>query len=216
MLNVETECVLVVPTQVFHRLGHFQGFSADADRYLAELLKPEHISFRPRSEMEEDPSFKQLIPYCVFCHRDAAGRDFVFQYRRGKGQGEGRLHSKRSIGIGGHISAVDCGPDTIATAYAEGMRRELSEEIDIRTDYVDRRVGLINDDATAVGQVHLGVVHLCHAKSPEVYPRETDLLEAGFKPLDELLAGDCADFETWSQICLKNLVFEKNLSPNEF
>ena len=50
MSQVLTEQVLVVPTPVFHRLGHFQGFSAEADRYLAEFLKPQNVSYRPRSE----------------------------------------------------------------------------------------------------------------------------------------------------------------------
>jgi hypothetical protein len=36
VLEVQTEHVLVVPTELFHRLGHFQGFSPDVDRYLAE------------------------------------------------------------------------------------------------------------------------------------------------------------------------------------
>ena len=107
VLEVQTEHVLVVPTELFHRLGHFQGFSADAGRYLDELLSPRHTSYRPRQEVEHDPGFKQLIPYVIFRHRDAAGTVSLFQYTRGKGQAEARLHSKRSIGVGGHISAED-------------------------------------------------------------------------------------------------------------
>ena len=61
--------------------------------------------------MEEDPSFKQLIPYMLFRHRSPPGPDMVFQYTRGTGMGEGRLHRKRSVGIGGHISADDVGAD---------------------------------------------------------------------------------------------------------
>jgi predicted NUDIX family phosphoesterase len=200
---VQTECVLVVPTTLFHELGHFQGFSGDAERYLSTLLSPQHTSFRPRSEMEEDPSFKQLIPYVIFRYRDAAGRVHLFQYTRGKGQGEGRLHSKRSIGIGGHISAEDSG-DTLSAAYQEGMRRELAEEVAIDTPYSERRAGLINDDQTEVGKVHLGVVHIFDVEQPAVQPREADIIEAGFRPLDEILA-DASRFETWSQICLDAL-----------
>ena len=98
--------------------------------------------------MEEDPSFKQLIPYVIFRYRDPQGGMFVFQYTRGKGQGEGRLHSKRSVGIGGHISADDrdCGQPRATAAYHEGMRRELAEEVAIDTPYTERCVGLINDD----------------------------------------------------------------------
>ena len=90
MPEVLTERVLVVPTEVFHRLGHFQGFTDDVDRYLTELFSPENASYRPRGEVEVDPGFKQLIPYVVFCHQDEAGRLAVFQYTRGTGQGEGR------------------------------------------------------------------------------------------------------------------------------
>ncbi len=210
---VDAEQVLVIPTSLFHSLGYFQGFSTDADRYLSGLLDSEHVSYRPRHEMEDDPSFKQLIPYVVFRHTDSAGSQSLFQYTRGKGQGEGRLHSKQSIGIGGHISSVDAGPnvegsnvdDTAArNPYHEGMRRELEEEVIIRTPYVDQCVGLINDDETEVGRVHLGVVHVFEVETPDVEPRESEILDAGFQRVDQLLA-DLSRFETWSQICLKAL-----------
>jgi predicted NUDIX family phosphoesterase len=206
--QVHTECVLVVPTALFHELGHFQGFSRDVDRYLTRLLDPAHTSYRPRHEVEEDPSYKQLIPYVIFRHRDAQGGVHLFQYTRGKGQGEGRLHSKKSVGIGGHISAEDSGsgeePSHASAAYAEGMRRELAEEVAIGAKYSEHCAGLINDDETEVGRVHLGVVHIFDVDSPEVQPREVDIIEAGFRPLSEIMA-DTSGFETWSAICLKAL-----------
>jgi predicted NUDIX family phosphoesterase len=198
---MESERVLVVPTEVFHRLGHFQGFCGQVERYLGELLDPRHVSFRPRAEVEEDPSFKQLIPYVIFRHTDSSGAATLFQYTRGTGQGEGRLHSKRSIGVGGHISATDVG-DGRGRPYEEGMRREMDEEVDVRSPYQQRCVGLINDDETPVGQVHLGVVHVLDVERPAVFPREPDLLDSGFRPPAELLA-DLPRFETWSQICLR-------------
>ena len=201
--DVLTEHVLVVPTELFHRLGYFQGFSADVDRYLTELLSPRKTSYRPRSEMETNPSFKQLIPYVIFTTRSADGRLLVFQYTRGKGQGESRLHSKRSVGVGGHISIEDRTCED-AVPYAEGMRRELDEEVAIDCPYTERCVGLINDDETPVGQVHLGVVHLVELERPAIEPREADLLECGFVPVEELLK-DLSRFETWSQYCLRAL-----------
>jgi predicted NUDIX family phosphoesterase len=203
MSLVETEQVLVVPASLFHRLGYFQGFCGDVDRYLDGLLSPAHTSYRPRSEMEHDPSYKQLIPYAVFQHVDAAGVVRVFQYTRGKGQGEKRLHSKRSIGVGGHISSLDSGDGEIRP-YEEGMRRELAEEVVIDTPYESRCVGLINDDETEVGRVHLGVVHLLEVERPNVRPREKEIIEAGFLPVAEMVR-DMAGFETWSQICLAAL-----------
>ena len=212
MAEVLTERVLVVPTEVFHRLGHFQGFSSDVDRYLDDLLSPQHTSYRARHEVEEDPAFKQLIPYVIFCHRDENGGRNVFQYTRGTGQGEGRLHRKRSVGIGGHVSMIDslkdAQTDGCQSPYAEGMRRELDEEVIIETPYTDRLVGLINDDESEVGRVHLGVVHVFDVERPAVRPRESEIIQSGFRPVDELLL-DLSGFETWSQICLEALFAPK-------
>ncbi len=204
MPEVLTERVLVVPTEVFHRLGHFQGFTGDVDRYLPDLLNPRQTSYRPRREVEEDPGFKQLIPYVIFRHRDENGRQTVFQYTRGTGQGEGRLHRKRSVGVGGHISLLDADADGSGTPYDEGMRRELDEEVIIETPYTARCVGLINDDQTEVGRVHLGVVHRFDVQRPAVRPRETEIIESGFRLVEEILA-DLSGFETWSEICMRAL-----------
>jgi predicted NUDIX family phosphoesterase len=201
MTAVAIEHILVVPTPVFHRLGHFQGFCGDVSKYLEHLLDPQQTSYQPRPAMEQDPSFKQLIPYVIFRHQDPSGRTHLFQYTRGKGQGEARLHAKRSIGVGGHISADDASAES---AYDEGMRRELAEEVIIETPCKSRLVGLINDDETEVGRVHLGVVHIFDVERPAVRPREDEIIEAGFRPVEELLA-DLSRFESWSQICLRAL-----------
>ncbi|RIK71999.1 MAG: phosphoesterase [Planctomycetota bacterium] len=205
MPAVAEELVLVVPTSRFHALGRFQGFSADTNRYLPALLQGDDLSYRPRGQMEQDPGFKQLIPYVVFRYTDSAGAEYLFQYTRGGGQGEKRLHAKRSIGVGGHISADDVGSLTCHhDVYREGMRRELAEEVIIDSPYNEQCVGLINDDETPVGQVHLGVVHVCDVLRPAVSPREADFLDAGFRPVNELLSG-IEGFESWSQIVLAAL-----------
>jgi len=199
MTLVHSERVLVIPTELLHKLGYFQGFTADVDRYLEELQSPRHASYRPRGEMEQDPNFKQLIPYVIFRYTDNSGGISLFHYTRGTGQGEARLHRKRSIGIGGHISVDDASQ---AEPYSEGMRRELDEEVLIGTSYRERCVGLINDDQTEVGKVHLGVVHVFDVDKPAVRPLESEIIDAGFaKPME--LLGDLESFESWSQICLK-------------
>lgn len=198
MSDLQTvEHVLVVPTLLFHEIGYFQGFCSEVDRYLKLLLDPAHTSYRPRPEMEQDPSYKQLIPYCIFQFEDQ-----VFHYRRGKGQGEARLHSKRSMGIGGHISAED---DRAANAYEEGMRREIAEEVFLEAGVRSECIGLINDDQTEVGKVHLGVVHRFHLDSAKVRPREESIMETGFAAPSEL-AGSLSEFESWSQIYLEFLL----------
>ena len=200
----QIERVLVVPTELFHRLGHFQGFCGEVDQYLDELLRPDHVLYRPRNQVEKDPGFKQLIPYVIFRHTGGDGRPTVFQYTRGAGMGEGRLHRKRSVGIGGHISAIDAGGHAVGNPYQEGMRRELEEEVAIDTPYTAQCVGLINDDETEVGSVHLGVVHLFDVARPTVRPREAEIIECGFRPIEAILV-DMSGFETWSQICMKPL-----------
>jgi predicted NUDIX family phosphoesterase len=205
--DVHEERVLVVPTELFHQLGYFQGFTAEMDRYLGELFRPESVSYRPRREVEQDPSFKQLIPYMIFRHVDEAGTVHVLQYTRGTGQGEGRLHRKRSVGIGGHISAEDAGTGLSGDPYQDGMRRELEEEVSVNSAFRSRCVGLINDDQTDVGRVHLGVVHLIDVERPDVCPRESEIVECAFRPVDEILA-DLSGFESWSEICLKALFEE--------
>lgn len=193
-VTTPVEHVLVVPTMLFHEIGYFDGFESNVERYLETLLDPLHTSYMARPEAEDDPSYKQLIPYCIF----KCG-DLVFSYTRGTQQGESRLHAKRSIGVGGHISTLD--RDVSDEPYIAGMARELEEEISIGARYQEQLVGLINDDSTEVGKVHLGIVHVFDLDEPKVEAREESMIDAGFVPLTELLR-DREEFETWSQISL--------------
>ncbi|MCS7236725.1 MAG: phosphoesterase [Thermoguttaceae bacterium] len=198
------EEVLVVSRELFCQVGYFQGFCPDVERYLRVFLSPGKAQFIPRRLAENDPSYKQLIPYAVFVFRDKGGKTYVYQYVRGTGQGERRLHAKRSIGIGGHINPGDQGEKTPEVAYRQALHREVAEEIIVQAPWTERCVGLINDDQTEVGRVHLGVVHLFELTSPAIAPAEPDIWHGGFCPVEELFA-DLSAFETWSQICLQAL-----------
>ena len=191
------ERVLVVPAAHLRAAGSFTGFRTADDAFRAALLNPAAYSFRPRSEVETDPSFLQLIPYVVLRCGDA-----VFHYRRGKAGTEARLAALRSVGVGGHISEADAagGDDP----YRTGLARELAEEVDVGCAYVERPLGFIHDPSTPVGEVHLGVVHLFELDAPAARPREAALADAGFAPLAELLA-DRERFETWSRFVLDEL-----------
>ena len=204
MSIVAEEKILVVPTSLFHNLGYFQGFSNEIDRYWPRIVEGDHVEYRPRSEMEADPSFKQFIPYCLFRWTDASGIVHLFEYQRGRGSGEARLRAKRSVGVGGHISSIDAEVGATHDVYREGMRRELDEEVAIETPYSETVVGLINDDETPVGQVHLGMVHLCDVEKPIVRPREADILEARFTPVADILTR-LDQFESWSEIAVRAL-----------
>jgi predicted NUDIX family phosphoesterase len=194
------ERVLVVPSAELDRLGRFQGFSSEADRYISALLVPELMQYRPRSLVEDDPGYKQIIPYVVFRCKES-----VFCYTRGKSQGEARLHQLRSLGVGGHVSEQDAQGGKNLEAYEAAMRRELAEEVAVTSAGRIGRVGLINDDSTPVGRVHLGVVHLFELEQPHVTAREEGLAEAGFLPISSVLTIH-HEFETWSQICIDSIL----------
>jgi predicted NUDIX family phosphoesterase len=189
-----SERVLVVPTAVFHAAGVFHGFCPCVADYLPRLLDPQVLSFRPRSEVESDPTYKQIIPYVVL----RCGEQ-VFHYTRGQKGSEVRLRSLRSIGVGGHISEADV--SLFGDLYRSGLMREVEEEVHLDSPYTERSIGLIIDDRTPVGQVHLGIVHVFDLAMPTARRREAVLTRAGFAPLAELRQ-QADEFETWSQFLL--------------
>ena len=217
MTSEPVEHVLCVSTADFRASGDFQGFRGDTEA-LAGLLDPARTVYLPRPAAEDDPTHKQLIPYCVLVAETPDGPR-VFSYRRGAGGGETRLAAKVSCGVGGHISTLDRdagGRFSQDGGYELGMRRELEEEVSIPGGYSERLVGLINDDSTEVGRVHLGVVHRLDLHPgpadernnpetlPQVSPREASMTEAGFRDPRRLLA-EPAGLESWTRIALSAL-----------
>jgi len=194
------EKVLVVPRSLFDEIGAFQGFCPEPEKYLERFLDPANNYFLARSEAENDPSHKQIIPYAIFHH---AGK--LLHYVRGGGGGEKRLAAKGSIGIGGHINSDDADQASLdRDTYAVGIEREIDEELNIVGTHSQRVVALINDDSNDVGAVHIGVVHCFDLSSDQVTPNEADIGELEFLSPSELLARR-DQLETWSQICLDSL-----------
>jgi predicted NUDIX family phosphoesterase len=68
-------------------------------------------------------------------------------------------------------------------------------------------VGLLNDDTTPVGAVHVGIVFVADAAGRPVEIRETDKLTGSFATTDEVAAVRDA-METWSR-----LVFDALTAP---
>jgi predicted NUDIX family phosphoesterase len=190
------EHVLCIPASHFERAGAFTGFRPADPAYREALLDPAAFVFKPRSEVETDPGFKQLIPYVVLRH---GGR--LFHYRRGASGTEARLRALRSVGVGGHISAEDAAGG--ADPYRTGMLRELHEEV-VVGGYREGWFGFIYDPRTPVGSVHLGVVHVFELEAMSVTPREAGIADSGFAAVSELWE-QREQFETWSQLVLGEL-----------
>ena len=102
-----SEKVLCFERSLLDTLGNFQGLKLGENNLLAEILNAHHLSLQPRELVEDDPTYKQIIPYVILRHTEGAKVTY-FSYRRDKG-GESRLENKRSIGVGGHLSQEDLG-----------------------------------------------------------------------------------------------------------
>ncbi len=188
--GVAGERVLVVPREDLARAEVLpQGFSDHGCERFLDVVERFGI-FRLRGDVEEDPSLKQIIPYAVVTFR---GR--VFLFRRSDRGGEVRLYRKLSIGIGGHINPEGVSSDRLVET---GLLRELEEELIFKCPYIYRPIGLINDDHTPVGRVHMGIVYRVEASSQEVQVRETEILEGAFISAQELIPL-LPDMETWSR-----------------
>lgn len=187
------EQVLVIPRSHLTFLP-FHGFQPEPGHLPESFLM--HCRFEPRDLMEQDPSYKQLIPYVLLT---CAGQ--VFRYCRTRKGGEERLHHLYSVGVGGHINPQDeNGVSGHSDLLLEAALRELREEVNLQSPCELEFCGYINDDDSPVGQVHLGLVYRAELPDTRIRAHEDALQHGEWKPQHELLDG--VDYETWSQFVL--------------
>jgi predicted NUDIX family phosphoesterase len=187
----ENELVLVIPRSSIMADPGWLGVTAEGlDGF--EALVAREGRYVPRSEAEHDRSLKQVIPYLVL--RDG---DRYFLMRRTRAGGDARLHDLYSIGVGGHLNPEDGG-------LSGGLTREWHEEVvaDFVPDF--RLVGLLNDDTTDVGSVHLGAVYEGDADGRPVVIRETAKLEGRFAEVEDT-ARVRDGMESWSRLVFDRL-----------
>ena len=185
------ELVLVVPRSSLMADPGWLGITADGLEGF-EALVARDGEFRPRAEVEIDRSWKQVIPYLVL--RDGSR---YFLMRRTRAGGDARLHDRWSIGVGGHLNPGD-------GDLAGGLRREWREEVlaDFEPEFT--LIGLLNDDATDVGSVHVGAVYVAEAEGRPVAIRETDKLAGEFAEPDAV-ATVVDRMESWSALVFAHL-----------
>ncbi len=167
---------------------------------LLEIIGEKHL-YLPRPLAEEDPAFKQIIPYIMLTQGDQC-----FITRRLNRGGEKRLHGLISLGVGGHINPSDEGEsapgELCSPALANGLRRELNEEVELETQPQGWSCGhIINDDSNPVGRVHLGLFVRMEV-SGAVQVREREKLTGEFVKRHEL----CKlydQMETWSRLIVE-------------
>lgn len=197
------EKIIVVPRDIVfnHEKIAFNGFLPQNDPTGEAIFETlDKYEVKRRGDMEEDPTYKQLISYCLL--ENEKGETLV--YERLSGGGEDRLHGQSSIGVGGHMNDV-MDAQTINEVLRVNAQRELEEEVGLSTSKTQNMeyIGFINDDTNEVGEVHLGIVFKIRVDSENVEAKETDTLK--IKWVNQGRIEDYDDFETWSALILKAL-----------
>ncbi len=196
-MNATPEQVMVVATGKLRPFFTATLIRHDTEAIL-DLIEREHTFLdrpvaevnRPVAEVSEE--WRQIIPYVVIRHGDD-----VFVLERTAKQTEARLHHKLSLGIGGHINP---GHDLMA-----GLKKELDEEVQVAGDYTLTFAGILNDESTEVGRVHLGAVFLLDAASRSVTVLETEKMRGAWRPRTQLAEAREA-MESWSQVVYDELL----------
>ncbi|MEH7099527.1 hypothetical protein [Bacillus velezensis] len=199
-MNKMDEIILAAPrSDVFqNEMLTFQGVNSEEERIVNIMAQIEaHFFEIRRGDAEEDPRFKQPIPYVVI-RRD----DEVFVYERLAGGGESRLHNKLSLGFGGHMNPME-GAASFSEVLKQNTDRELAEELYIREEDKQNIValGLINDDENDVGKVHIGILSALQlASAAQVEVKEKDQIAGRWMKLSELKEENVYQrLEAWSQ-----------------
>jgi predicted NUDIX family phosphoesterase len=195
MNNME-ELVFAFPTDGLWKLITYKkkGLIRENSEVLKKIVQ--NGLFLRRSEVEEDPSFKQIIPYAIISNKKS-----YYLFRRTSGQTEKRLHNKFSLGVGGHMNPDDF-MESKEQYLVDELKRELFEEVRLLNGCLIEDIefiGFINDDTIPVGRVHIGLLYNIHVSNKEVYINETDKMTAEW--IDRSKLAEFYDgMETWTKI----------------
>jgi predicted NUDIX family phosphoesterase len=192
------ESVFTIPTDTLCELipykekGLIRGNSEVLKKIIQDGL------FHKRDDLEENPSFKQLIPYAILSNDDS-----YYLFKRTSGQTEKRLHNKFTLGVGGHMNPGNSGETGIQYLLSE-LKRELFEEVKLLNGCTIEHIefiGFINDDTIAVGRVHIGLLYIIQLSNKDIMVNEPDKMMAEWASRHEL-ANYTGKMETWSRIAL--------------
>ena len=194
-MSVATEQVLVVKREDMFPDGAWHGFVTENLERHQKTIRDKHF-FKPRADVENDPTFQQIIPYVVFRHDDR----YLLTHRL-RASSERRLRKQYSLGVGGHINPGDLGA---GDPILDGLKREWEEEVVYQGTFEARLLGFLNEDSSPVSKVHLGVVFVVDGDTPTITIRETEKLAGELLTLDEMRMYYLA-MESWSQIVYDRL-----------
>lgn len=158
-------------------------------------------SFLDRDIAEYDYDYRQIIPYIIVKKDDS----FLMLKRLNK-QTEKRLHGKCSLGVGGHINPDPSGK--YENVILSGLYKELNEEISIKEPFKLTFSGVINNQTSDVGKVHVGFLYILEASSLDFEVLEKEKMTGEWVNKNQLKQY-YEYLEGWSQIVYDNLICNK-------
>lgn len=178
------QLIMVVPRELLlPKEKHFEGFiSSEYHDYVKDILI--NYQWRRRGDMEIDSAYKQPIVYCSIVNRKL-GKVFAYQRaKKNEDYSEKRLQGKWTWGVGGHVDKDTEGMHT-NPLYAS-LKRELSEEVDIRGPYSEAKVvGYLNFE-DAVETFHFGILCIVETSAKEIFPKDKEIQFGEYRSLFEL------------------------------
>ena len=196
MANKDDEQILVVKSDILFRDGKWQGLKTENLDYYIDLIN-KNCEFKRRGDMENNPSFKQIIPYILFSFKNN-----FFAYKYLGGAGEKRLVDVYQLGVGGHINPGDGKEGDVLEV---GMMREWDEEVDFKGRILEKKlVGIINSDAGSVERVHLGLVYNFIGDGPDISIKENDKMAGKLVEPQNIWQYIKGNPSIWTQIIYKD------------
>ena len=170
----------------------------------------------PREQVENDPTYLQIIPYVLLVKPDVTGLDIEYlTYSRGKKGNETRLHGLRSMGIGGHLEEAVTEQKDLFSVIWDGFLRELKEEtgvelteveISMVRDEIRKNLRWIYTNVEPVNEVHLGVTFAIFKQQYPDLTMEAGVLEdpvwMTMEDMINRIVHNGFTFEPWSDMLL--------------
>lgn len=186
------------------------GFHALSNTGPVATLESAGLWIGPRQALENNKNYLQIIPYIVLTDGSK-----IAYYTRGESGNEARLHGLVSIGLGGHVDLEDVvldgnDLDLVETIY-KAAKREVFEEVGLQEFSRQTWIGLLFDNSSDVGRVHIGVVGIWYVERFESMVIEDTIRTLTTAPLDSLL-NELPHMETWSSYLLTWLS-ESDIAP---
>ncbi len=156
---------------------------------------------RSTASMANNETFRQIIPYVVL---QVDGK--IISYLRTPAGTDQRLHGRRSIGFGGHVELCDLvvknGTIDLIATLENAALREVHEEIGALHVVHRSWRGILVDNRTSVGRVHIGIASYWQLDRAPRISHEATIGDVQLNPANAISS---MALEHWSALVLSDL-----------